>query len=505
MRNIGTKRQFFWNKAVVDKERSTTRIRLGDKPIRRERIMTFNEPWENNRVSYPCFFYDEEDKKYKMYYCASMRKSLKSIDAKEMEEPDMRFCYAESDDGIHWVKPNLGLYPVNGDYNNNVIIDHDAGNTFDNFFVYKDINPNCPPEERYKGIAYDTRGPETKRRSGMDSNRVLLYFKSADGIHFDPEAEVLDLEGRFDTHNVVYWNPEDELYHIYFRDLKVGYCYPDLEQKTWVRLVCHSTSKDFRNWSYPEDLRYQEGAAELQMYTNGVIPYYRGDGMWIGFPSRYFEYPTWLKNHDYLPAREQREELYKLMSRCATAVTDCGFMYSENKTDWYRYNEAYFTPGPENRDNWFYGCCYPAVGMMENINDFGEKELAMIMPITKWNREDEGFLLKHVEFYRYTMRVDGFGCVHANGKGAEVMTHPFTFEGSKLEMNFRTSAGGFIHVSLTDEDGNVLEGFENARIFGDALERPVDFDGDLSALNGKVVRLKLYMMDAEAFSFRFFN
>ena len=503
MRNIGTKRQFFFNHALLDTEKSTARIQLGDKPIRREKIMTFHELWENNRVSYPSFFYDKEEKKYKMYYCASMRKDLNSIDAHEMDVPDMRFCYAESLDGLNWVKPNLGLYPVNGDYNNNVIIDHDAGNTFDNFFVYKDINPNCPPDELYKGIAYDTRGPETPRRSGMDSNRVLLLFKSADGIHFNPEGELLDLEGRFDTHNTVYWDPEDQLYHMYFRDLTVGYCAPEIETKVWVRLVYHATSKDFRTWENAEPLRYQEGSPETQMYTNGVIPYYRGDGMWIGFPSRYFEYSTWMPNHDYLPANKERKDLFGVMSRCATAVTDCGFMYSENKTDWYRFDEAYFTPGPENQDNWFYGCCYPAVGMMENTNDFGEKELAMIMPITKWNRKDEGFLLKYVELYRYTMRVDGFACVHADGKGAEALTQPFTFEGSKLEMNFRTSAGGYIDVSLTDEDGNVLEGFGKVRIFGDSLERPVDFAGDLTTLNGKIVRMKLEMADADAFSFRF--
>ena len=145
------------------------------------------------------------------------------------------------------------------------------------------------------------------------------------------------------------------------------------------------------------------------------------------------------------------------------------------------------------------------MGMMENTNDFGEKELAMIMPITKWNRKDKGFLLKYVEYYRYTMRVDGFACVHADGKGAVALTQPFTFEGSNLEMNFRSSAGGYIDVSMTDENGNELEGFTDVRIFGDSLERPVVFSGDLSTLSGKAVRLKLKMADADAFSFRFYK
>ena len=190
MRNIGTKRQFFFNHALLNTEKTTATIKVGDKPVRREKVMSFEGFWESYRISYPTFFYDEEAKKYRMYYCGSHRIHEESLNAKEMDEPDMRFCYAESEDGIHWVKPNLGIIEVNGDRNNNVIIDKTSGNTFDNFYAFKDTNPNCPPDERYKGIAYDTRGPETKRRSGMDSNRVLLYFKSADGIHFDPVGEI---------------------------------------------------------------------------------------------------------------------------------------------------------------------------------------------------------------------------------------------------------------------------------------------------------------------------
>ena len=31
-------------------------------------------------------------------------------------------CYAESRDGIHWVRPNLGLYEVHGTRENNVVL-----------------------------------------------------------------------------------------------------------------------------------------------------------------------------------------------------------------------------------------------------------------------------------------------------------------------------------------------------------------------------------------------
>jgi hypothetical protein len=107
MRHIGSKRQFFFNHALLDAQKTTATIKVGDKPVRREKVMTFEEVWESYRISYPTFFYDEDIKKYRMYYCASHRIHEESLNAKEMDEPDMRFCYAESEDGIHWKKSRI--------------------------------------------------------------------------------------------------------------------------------------------------------------------------------------------------------------------------------------------------------------------------------------------------------------------------------------------------------------------------------------------------------------
>jgi len=509
MKYIGTKRQFFWNDQLLDMKMTNARLQLSDRPIRREIVLDFHEVWEGDFVGYSNFFYDEEINKYRMYYGVSVLKYGHRDNFGEVTdkagEPDVRFCYAESEDGLHWVKPNLGLHEIAGNKDNNVIIPETDGNTLDNFFVYKDVNPNCPREERYKGIGYDTIDEITERKSGVPSNRVLLYWKSADGIYFD-KPEILELEGRFDTLNTVYWNPEDQLYHIYFRDIHVD---PSRQvpggsvTTSWVREIRHAVSKDFRNWSESEVICFQENAPDLQLYTNGVIPYYRGKHMWIGFPTRYYEYSEWLPNFDYLPAIDVRKHMIEnLGPRSGLALTDCTFMCSENQKNWYRFEEAYFTPGPENQGNWFYGCCFPCIGHMETINEFGERELSMLMRVSKFVLENER-LKKRAVMCRYTMRVDGFACVHADASDGHVLTKPFCFEGERLEMNFRTSAGGQVKVSLTDAEGNVLDGFAEAILFGDSIDRPVNFEGELKTLNGKEVRMKLEMKDAEVYSFTF--
>ena len=67
-------------------------------------------------------------------------------------------CYAESKDGIHWEKPNLGLVDWEGSKDNNIILDRLGTHCF---VAFRDDNPNCPPEARYKGIA---RGRPTGKK-----------------------------------------------------------------------------------------------------------------------------------------------------------------------------------------------------------------------------------------------------------------------------------------------------------------------------------------------------
>jgi len=496
MRSIGSKRQFFWNDALLEKEYTTARLQLSDKPVKRERVLEYDQPWEKDSAGYVQIFRDED--KYRMYYVCSVRENIHDYDAHEWNYAKRRICYAESADGFHFTKPNLGLRSFQGSFDNNIVLDYTDFNELDNFFVYKDENPDCLPEERYKAIAYNCEGEITQRKNGVPSNRVLVAWLSADGIHFN-RLGVLPIEGRFDTHNTLYWSAEDQKYHIYLRDIHIS----PVDQ-SWVRDVRHTTSADFRTWSEAEPIRFQNSTEDLQMYTNGVLPYYRGSHMWIGLPTRYMEYQEWCPNFAHLPAREQRLSLMeKTEPRAGLALTDCAFMCSENKTDWYRFDEAFLTPGPENGNNWFYGDCYPAIGMLETENEFLEKELSFYMPAKTW--KPEGFLIKRTYLCRYSMRIDGFACVHADAGKAQVLTVPFTFTGDSMEMNFRTSAFGYVSVSLTDEEGKELEGFTDVLLFGDSISRPVIFEGNLASLNGKQVRLKLSMRDADIYSFRFFQ
>jgi hypothetical protein len=109
---------------------------------------------------------------------------------------------------------------------------------------------------------------------------------------------------------------------------------------------------------------------------------------------------------------------------------------------------------------------------------------------------------------RYALRLDGFVSVHAPLVGGDFVTKPFTFTGSRLEINYSTSAAGQMRVEIQDADGTALPGFtleDCEPIWGDHIARTVGWKGapDLTVFAGKPVRIRFEMSDADLFSIRF--
>ena len=89
-----------------------------------------------------------------------------------------------------------------------------------------------------------------------------------------------------------------------------------------------------------------------------------------------------------------------------------------------------------------------------------------------------------------------------------MLTKPFTFSGRELVVNYATSAAGGIRIELRDDSGGPAPGFAAAdadELVGDEIERVVTWRdaSDVSALQGKPVRLRALMKDADLYSIRF--
>ena len=363
--------------------------------------------------------------------------------------------YAESRDGIHWSRPELGLFPDYPDFPGDTI----WVGTMEthNFAPFRDDNPGCPPEERYKAVA------------GIRDCGGLFRFCSADGIRWRKMSEEPCLripEGgylQFDSQNVCFWSAAEQCYVIYFRvyvapDAPVLPASPEWDDAC-RRSVARSTSTDFLHWTEPVVLKMNRPGEHL--YVSLLAPYFRAPHIYIGTPTRFFG--------------------------ARGAATDITFCHTRNGIDILRpFPGAWITPGPDparwgNRSN------YLAYGIVQT----GPKEISLYHCISQ---------------VRYTLRLDGFASLHAGVEGGTWESVPMEYAPGRWEFNVATSAGGAFQVGFADAEGRALPGFDLddcELFFGDDIAvTPRWKGGEEPPLRpGQPFRLRFRMTECDVFSF----
>ena len=471
MINIGTNREVFWDDYLIDTEKTTAYRRLLHPDFKETSFCL-----EAGVEALMLLSILKDDKGYKMYYI--------NWDVEDSKERYL--AVAESPDGITWTKPDLGIYDHPELEHNNVIMDG-----ADCIFVFYDTNPDCKPEEKYKAVS-----PYYNTVDGK-SHLELWAYVSADGYNFTLSHPIADdTKGHFDSHNTVHFR--DGRYACYFRSMhnESGEDVRDWGHN-YIRDIRVMYSDDFKSWTEPEILKYND-ANDYQMYTNCVFPYERAPHILVGFPSRYFEKKDWTACEEQLASAAIKK---KAMTdgydgkRSGLAVTDCMFMCSRDGKHWHRYNQSFMTPGIENEHNWVYGDCFPAYGLI----DSGKETYYMY---SMGRRRSVGLPR---EINRYEIRKDGFACYMAEEDERIIVTKPLVFEGKDLYLNFSTSAFGYIYADVLDKDGNELSHKSSFEIYGNTISRKISFadDSDFSEYEGKTVRLRFKMRDAQLFSMKF--
>ena len=487
---IGSRRELFVDDFLIDQLSGKAERRL-HQPQPKEIAITHDAPWEGSGSGYHSIFRDGD--KYRMYY-KSWQLTVTAPGKVSTGEHPLFTCYAESDDGVHWRKPELGLHEFKGSKANNIVIPHgkmgkvnpDGGHPA----VFKDENPNAAPDAKYKAIV----------RS--NSPKGLLALKSPDGLRWSPMADApVITDGAFDSQNLAFWDAEAGLYRAYWRYFTEG----TTDEKNWkpsgLRAIRTATSKDFITWENQHDLGYVDSPGEA-LYTNQVKPYHRAPHLLLGFPTRYLE-RGWSESMRALPEREHREWRSKASDRYGMVITEGLLMASRDGVTFKRWNEAFLPPGIERPGTWNYGHQYIAWHPVETKSalEGAPNELSLYATESYWTG-------KSSELRRYTLRLDGFVSIHAPMSGGELITQPITFTGKKLTLNFATSAAGGVKVEIQDPKGKALPGFtlsDCEEHFGDTLERSVVWKNgtDVSSLAGKSVRLRFALKDADLYSIKF--
>lgn len=444
--NIGSRLELFADEWLIDRMDGVS-LRLHN-PTPREVAIVFDVPCEGNTSAYVTVFQDDD--LYRMYYRGSEQDFTNNKGLHELT------CYAESDDGIYWRKPELNLFEFNGSKKNNIVW---IGTGNHNFTPFKDTNPNAKPDEKYKAFG------------GLGGDG-LIAFKSNDGNHWEKiQDEPVITKGAFDSQNLAFWNPVTECYMDFHRGFKDG-----------VRHIMTCTSKDFINWTEPQWVDFGDAPFE-HLYTNAVTPYYRSPHILMGFPKR------------FSPSRKKLKDIKW------DGVSDGVFMTSRDGLHWHRWLEAFIRPGLQ-MERW---------GQRNNMTAWGivnTRSSIPGMPDELSVYSSEAYCMDGNRLRRYTLRIDGFVSVNAPYSGGELLTKPMTFDGKELVINYSTSGVGSVKVEITDKDGKPISGFsldDCPEIYGDEIKGVVRWKSgsDISSLAGQVVRLRFSLKDADLYSIRF--
>ncbi len=218
-----------------------------------------DKPWEVRFDNlYANVIYDEKEKQYKCWYSPFVIDSAVETTPREERadttywavsdqlkkegrwQREMGICYATSEDGLHWTKPEMEIRKWKGKPCNIV-----------------DIGPHGA------GIFLDSREKDPARRYKLFTG--LTYGFSADGIHWTEPAECPEVNAIADTHNNAFWCPQSQCYVGITRNWSGGGYQGE-------RIVARTESKDFIHWSQAEEI-LRGTSPTKQTYAMVVFPY----------------------------------------------------------------------------------------------------------------------------------------------------------------------------------------------------------------------------------------
>lgn len=467
--NIGSRRELFVDHFLIDKLNGT---HLQMHPPRDEGIaLKFDAPWEGGFSGYVSIVRIGD--KLRAYYRG------KPIANKDGSADEVTCC-AESADGIHWTRPEVGAFEVQGTRKNNVVL-MNAKTATHNFSPFRDERPGVPEDERFKALG------------GTMESGGLAAWKSADGLRWQPMAAEpviakaqVPFKYMFDSQNVPFWSVAEGKYVCYYRVFEGG-----------IRRIVRSESADFLKWSPPVLMEYRNPSVTApieHLYTNQTHPYFRAPHLYVAIAARFMPGRRVLTDEQAAAIKvnpgyfKDTSDAVFMTTRPVDGAAHAGF-----------YDRTFlegFIRGGIGAQNWVSRTNYPAL----NVVQTGAAEMSVYV--------NQDYAQPTAHLRRYSLRLDGFASLRTGYTGGHLITKPLVFTGRELSLNFSTSAAGGVKVGIEDADGQPIPGLsiDDCQMqIGNELDRKVTWKSgtDVSAVAGKPVRLRFSMKDADVFSFQF--
>jgi hypothetical protein len=419
--------------------------------------------WERGCQVYGTALYDAQARRFKMWYLTGPKdRGLKPLVVNGRERPPHTTLvgYAESRDGVKWVKPDLGLFPYDGDTRNN-LVPLGFHNCEGVAILHEPHDPD--PEKRFKAFFWDhgTGGWEVRNGAPFaiaGPNDGLGVAFSRDGLRWKHHEGNPVIRKYSDTNQVVLFDPALRKYVAYGR---FGF----------GRRLARSESADFLRWSDPQ-LVLECDAADgpgTQIYGAGIDLY---EGVYLGM--------LWVYREG------------------GDAKIDTQLVTSRDGIRWTRVGDraVWLALGPD--DTWEGGMVRSVERIIRRDDQLYIYYCGVHGPHGRPGhpRVERKF---PVMIGLVTQRRDGFVSLDAGNAAGSMVTRPFPLPPGALHVNV-DATGGEVTAQMLDREGTALA--PPALLRGDHLAARLAV-GRGGVRVGTPVRLRLTARNARLYSYWF--
>ena len=266
------------------------------------------------------------------------------------------FCYARSDDGVHWERPDLGLVEFGGNRDNNIL--HDSRNQRRTLGEYVFIDRYAPPEERFKMTLHRKVSPSPWLQSARDRLEFawqIFGAVSGDGIHWRLLDEPL-FKYNSDTQTAII--REEDRYRMYVR------MWGTRHGSLYCRSVGYTESDHFGDFPGPVEILRSDDADpdKMDFYTSAATKL--DDDLYVLIPCAFYQAEGKIRPHF---AAGSDGVLFRRVGREPIFDVGPGF------DSWCIYVSPGAIPGPRPNTWWFY---YLGTNVGHDVNDPGRVKKA---------------------------------------------------------------------------------------------------------------------------------
>jgi hypothetical protein len=454
---------------------------------------------EGNYIEPYTTMYDPEDRLFKMWARAGSDWKSRRLDGNAAF-----MLYYTSTDGVHWQKPDLGLMPIGGRRDHNIIFTSDlvtASPGPSGFGSRRYVVPKRPITPQGKKAFFWAVNKNPHPRSAdekfvalaivQDHRRGAHIVTSPDGLHWSCASAPF-----WQTPNDVSDKGDDCLMHMFYDKAKRKWALyrriiPQFSERMlandsdqnrqavdrYYRSYAYAESDDLREWKNHQFILSMDAddPPDTELYQFGC---HKIGATYVGYMSVY---------HTHVP---QPLDIQLATSRDGihfTRVCRGQPFIAHGPLGYYDYMAmACSQPEPIIVDDTVY--IYYAAANFPHDADVARSDPSTLK----------------IGAALATFKRDRFASLETSDRDSgpcRVVTRPFSVRHSTLFLNAATWLKGAIRVEALTRDWQPIPGFterEARTIQGDALNHPVRWihHSDVSGLLGQEIRLKFYMTRA---------